>query len=40
MTLTIQYYDSADETETAERMKVLHQRYKGKETITDENAIH
>lgn len=28
LTLTVQYYDSADETEAAERMKVLHQRYR------------
>ena len=40
VTLTIQYYDSADETETAELMKVLHQRYRGKETTKHENAIH
>lgn len=40
LTLTVQYYDSADETEAAERMKVLHQRYRGKETTKHENAIH
>lgn len=40
LTLTVQYYDSADETEAAERMKVLHQRYRGKETTKYENAIH
>ena len=40
VTLTSQYYDSADETEAAERMKVLHQRYQGKETTKHENAIH
>lgn len=40
VTLTVQYYDSADETEAAERMKVLHQRYQGKETTKHENAIH
>ena len=40
LTLTVQYYDSADETEAAERMKVLHQRYWGKETTKYENAIH
>ena len=40
LTLTVQYYDSADETETAERMKVLHQRFRGKETMKHENAIH
>lgn len=28
LTLTVQYYDSADETEAVERMKVLHQRYR------------
>ena len=40
LTLTVQDYDSADETEAAERMKVLHQRYRGKETTKYENAIH
>ncbi len=40
VTMTIQYYDSADETEAAEIMRVLHQRYRGKETTKHENAIH
>lgn len=40
VTLTLQYYDSADETEATEIMKVLHQRYRGKETTKYENAIH
>ena len=31
MTLTFQYYDAREKEETAEIMKVLHQRYQGKE---------
>ena len=40
VTLTLNYYDSAEENDEAELMEILHQRYKGKETITDENAIY
>ena len=32
LTLTFQYYDAREKEETAEIMKVLHQRYQGKET--------
>lgn len=32
LTLTFQYYDVREKEETAEIMKVLHQRYQGKET--------
>jgi hypothetical protein len=32
LTLTFQYYDAQEKEETAEIMKVLHQRYQGKET--------
>ncbi len=31
LTLTFQYYDAREKEETAEIMKVLHQRYQGKE---------
>lgn len=43
VTLTVRYYDAlpeVDEGTAAERMQVLHQRYQGKETVIDENAIH
>ena len=32
LTLTFQYYDAREKEETAEIMKVLYQRYQGKET--------
>ena len=32
LTLTFQYYEAQEKAETAEIMKVLHQRYQGKET--------
>lgn len=32
LTLTFQYYDAQEKEETAEIMKILHQRYQGKET--------
>ena len=40
VTLTLNYYDSAEKNDEAEPMEILHQRYKGKETMKHENAIH
>ena len=40
VTLTLNYYDSAEKNDETEPMEILHQRYKGKETMKHENAIH